>query len=176
MGIISASRIGRRVIELLQPFDVEILAWDPIADGEALAGVTWTTLDDLLRRSDVVSLHAPALPETERLIGRRELALIPDGATLINTARASLVDQDALLDELYDERIWAVIDVTDPEPLTPGHPLFSAPNLVLTPHVAGSQGNELLRLGDTALAEAARYAAGEAFARDIPERAGALLA
>jgi phosphoglycerate dehydrogenase-like enzyme len=90
-----------------------------------------------------------------------------DGATLVNTARGSLVDHDALLAELRCGRISAVLDVTDPEPLPPDSPLYTLPNVVLTPHIAGSLGTEVRRLGDAAIEELARYAAGHPFAHPL---------
>lgn len=177
VGIVSASRIGRRVIELLRPFDMDVLVWDPtLGEDEVIEGARRVELDELLSTSDVVSVHAPAIPETDGLIGRSELALLPSGATIINTARGSVIDQQALLDELYARRIHAVIDVTDPDVLPPGHPLFAAPNLVLTPHIAGSQGVELYRLGDAAIIETERFARGEPFLHDVAQPAFARLA
>ena len=149
VGIVGASRIGRRVLELLRPFDIECLIYDPTlydVDARAL-GARLVSLPELLTRSQVVSIHAPALAETHRMIGAPQLALMPDGATLINTARGSLVDTDALVAELTTGRLRAVLDVTDPEPLPAGHPLFSLPDVILTPHIAGSEGNELRRIG-----------------------------
>ncbi|MET4158296.1 hydroxyacid dehydrogenase [Agromyces sp. PvR057] len=166
VGIIGASRIGRRVIELLRPFDVEVLLYDPVADDE-IAGVRRAGLAELLASSDVVSLHAPEMAETRHMIDRAGLASMRDGATLINTARGSLVEQDALVDELRSGRLYAVVDVTEPDVLDEDSPLFDVPNLVLTPHIAGSQGNELLRLGDETVRELARFAAGEPFRHDI---------
>jgi phosphoglycerate dehydrogenase-like enzyme len=87
-----------------------------------------------------------------------------DGATLINPARGALVDHDALIAELRTGRISAVLDVTDPEPLPAGSPLYELPNVVLTPHIAGALGTEVRRLGGAAIDEVARYAAGEPFA------------
>ena len=174
VGIIGASRIGRRVIELLSPFDVHVLLYDPIA--EEIPGVERVALDELLRRSDVVSVHAPENPSTRHMIDRRALALMPDGTTLINTARGSLVDERALVDELNAGRLYAVIDVTDPDPPLPDSPLFEAPGLLLTPHIAGSQGNELFRLGDAAVAEVERFVAGEPFLDDVPEEQVAFIA
>nr|BFF25150.1 hypothetical protein GCM10025732_31150 [Glycomyces mayteni] len=84
-----------------------------------------------------------------------------DGAVLVNTARGALVDTDALVAELATGRISAIVDVTDPEPLPAASPLFDLPNLFLTPHVAGSQGNELARMGRLIVEEAERLAAGE---------------
>jgi phosphoglycerate dehydrogenase-like enzyme len=166
VGIVGASRIGRQVVELLRPFDLTVSLTDPYVSVPP-AGVRLRELDDLLRESDVVSLHAPANPETRHLLDRRRLALIPDGGVLINTARGSLVDTDALVGELASGRISAVLDVTDPEPLPPDSPLFDLPNVFLTPHIAGSHGNELGRLGQTVVAELERLTAGVPLAHRI---------
>ncbi|GAA5201857.1 hydroxyacid dehydrogenase [Microbacterium jejuense] len=159
VGVIGASRIGRRVLDLLRPFDIRCLVYDPSLSAVDAAGLgaELVTLPALLTRSRVVTIHAPALPETYRMIGRAELALMADGATLINTARGALVDTDALVDELRTDRLRAVLDVTDPEPLPPGHPLFSLTGATLTPHIAGSIGNELQRLGRHVVDEVERF-------------------
>jgi len=161
IGIVGASRIGRRVIERLRPYDLELLVSDPYLDpGEAdRLGVELLALDELLRRSDVVSLHAPATAETRGMLGAAELALLRDGATLVNTARGSLVDPVALDAELVSGRINAVLDVTEPPRLPADSPLFELPNVFLTPHIAGSGGNELHRLADSAVAEIERFCA-----------------
>jgi phosphoglycerate dehydrogenase-like enzyme len=155
VGIVGASRIGRQVIRLLEPFDLTVSLTDPYVSAPP-AGVRLLALDDLLRESDVVSLHAPATPETHHMLDKQRLALIPDGGVLINTARGSLVDTDALVGELATGRISAILDVTDPEPLPADSPLFDLPNVFLTPHIAGSHGNELGRLGQTVVAELER--------------------
>ncbi|MFC9126084.1 hydroxyacid dehydrogenase [Streptomyces sp. NPDC057099] len=162
VGVIGASRIGRRVLELLRPFDLRPALTDPYVDeAEAAAlGVPLLPLDDLLRTSDIVTVHAPETPETHHLIGRRELALMPDGAVLVNTARGALVDHDALVTELRAERLTAILDVTDPEPLPTDSPLYDLPGAFITPHLAGSQGNELARLGLAVTEEAERLVAG----------------
>jgi phosphoglycerate dehydrogenase-like enzyme len=160
VGIVGASRIGRRVIELLEPFDVRVLVSDPYVEGSV-------SLDDLLTASDVVSLHAPSLPSTRHMLDARRLALLRDGATLINTARGALIDQEALVAELVSGRIDAVIDVTEPEVLPPDSPLYDLPNVVLTPHIAGALGVEVRRLGASALDELERYARGEPFAHPV---------
>lgn len=117
-------------------------------------------------------MHAPQLPETHHLIGAAQLSAMATGTTLINTARGSLIDEGALLPELTSGRLHAVLDVTEPE-LPPAHsPLYELPNVLLTPHVAGSLGNELHRMADEALDELERYAAGLPFA--APVLAGAL--
>ncbi|MEV7684748.1 hydroxyacid dehydrogenase [Streptomyces bungoensis] len=162
VGIVGASRIGRRLIELLRPHDLRVALADPYVDeaGAARLGVSLLPLDDLLRTSDVVSLHAPQTPETRHLIDARRLALMPSGSVLVNTARGSLVDHDALIAELRAGRLSAVLDVTDPEPLPADSPLFGLPGAFVTPHLAGSQGNEVARLGRTVVEEAERLSAG----------------
>ncbi|MFJ4840983.1 hydroxyacid dehydrogenase [Streptomyces sp. NPDC088746] len=173
IGIVGASRIGRRLIELLRPFDFRVALADPyVDDAEAAAlGVTRMSLDTLLGRSDIVSVHAPATPETKHLIGRRELGLMPDGAVLVNTARGSLVDTEALVPELISGRISAVLDVTEPEPLPASSPLFDLPNAFLTPHLAGSQGNELARLGLSVAEELERLMHGLPLSHQIDRTA-----
>ena len=165
IGIVGASHVGRAVIRLLAPYRCEVVVSDPyVSAAEAAAmgsDVELVDLDTLLATSDVVSLHAPALPATERMIGPAQLALMMDGATLVNTARGVLVDHDALVAELAGGRLSAVLDVTDPEPLPAGHPLLALPNCVVTPHLAGSQGTELSRLAELVVDEIARFAAGE---------------
>ncbi|MEY9995263.1 phosphoglycerate dehydrogenase-like enzyme [Streptomyces sp. V4I8] len=162
VGVIGASRIGRRVIELLRPFDLRVSLTDPYVDaaGAAELGVPLLDLPELLRTSDVVTIHAPETPQTRHLIGPRELALMPDGAVLINTARGGLLDHDALITELRTGRLSAILDVTDPEPLPADSPLYDLPNAFITPHLAGSQGNEASRLGLAVAEEAARLLAG----------------
>jgi phosphoglycerate dehydrogenase-like enzyme len=169
VGIVGASRIGRRVIELLRPFDLCVLVFDPyLPDAEAAAlGVESVELDDLLARSDVVSLHAPLLPETRGLLDAGRLARLRDGAVLVNTARGGLVDTAALTRELASGRIEAVLDVTEPEVLPADSPLYDLENVLLTPHVAGSLGNETRRLGRLAVEEIERYARGEPFAHPV---------
>lgn len=163
IGIVGFSRIGRRVVELLRVLETAaVLVADPVADPAdvAAAGAEPVGLDELLRRSDVVSLHAPALPATHHLLGAAQLALLRDGATLVNTARGSLVDTAALEAECAAGRLDAVLDVTDPEPLPRTSVLHDLPNVMLTPHVAGSLGSETQRMSDQALDELERYVQG----------------
>ncbi|MEU3981001.1 hydroxyacid dehydrogenase [Streptomyces sp. NPDC026672] len=162
VGVVGASRVGRRLLELLRPFDLRVSLADPYVDAAEAdrLGVRLLPLDELLRDSDVVTLHAPDTAETRHLIGARELALMPTGAVLINTARGALLDHGALIAQLRAGRLTAVLDVTDPEPLPPDSPLRTLPNVHLTPHVAGSQGNELARLGTLVAQEAERLTTG----------------
>ncbi|MBB5079809.1 hydroxyacid dehydrogenase [Nonomuraea endophytica] len=165
VGVVGASRIGRRVIELLRPFDLEVLVSDPYLHEDL--GVAHVGLDELVARCDVVSLHAPDLPETRHMIDRARLAAMRDGATLINTARAALVDQDALTAELVSGRLHAVLDHTAPEILPSGSVLYDLPNVLVTPHIAGSLGGELARMADLAVDELVRYARGLPFAHGV---------
>lgn len=156
VGIIGASSIGSLVMERLTGYDTEVLLYDPWVTPEQAKGLraeVIPSLDDLARRSSILSVHAPETSATQGMISRSVLAALPDGGTLINTSRGALVDQDALVTELETGRIRAILDVTDPEALPPGHPLYALPNVFLTPHLAGSTGSELRRLGESALAE-----------------------
>jgi phosphoglycerate dehydrogenase-like enzyme len=169
VGVVGASRVGRRVIMMLRGLDVTTLVADPYltADAARDLGATRATLDDLIAASDILTLHAPDLPETRGMISGERLARMRDGAVLINTARGALVDTEALTAELVSGRLDAVLDVTDPEPL-PGHsPLHGLPNVLLTPHIAGAAGNEVRRLGESAVAEIERLAAGLPFRHPV---------
>ncbi|MFG3027258.1 hydroxyacid dehydrogenase [Streptomyces sp. NPDC048253] len=169
IGVIGASRVGRRLLELLRPYDFEVLLHDPYVDAaEAVElGAQLLSLEDLLRHSDIVTLHAPDIPETRHLLDRARLALIRDGGVLINTSRGALVDHPALTDELVSGRLHAVLDVTEPEPLPAGSPLYRLPNVFLTPHIAGSLGNELERLGRVVVEELERLADGLPLAHEV---------
>ena len=163
IGLIGASRVGRLVLERLSTLDSRLLLHDPyLTEGEAAAlGAELVDLETLMESSQVVSLHAPLLPETVGMITRELLAAMPDGGTFINTARGAIVDHNALVDECTSGRLQAVLDVTDPEPLPSDSPLFELDNVFLTPHISGSLGNEVARLGRAAVAEVARIARGE---------------
>ncbi|GHH93998.1 hydroxyacid dehydrogenase [Streptomyces capillispiralis] len=178
VGILSASLIGRRVIDLLRPHDVDVLLHDPyVDDTEAKElGVELVGLAELFRRGDTVSVHTPLLPGTRGLVGRTLIDSMRPDAVLINTARGAVVDQDALTDAALAGRIRAVLDVTDPEVLPPDHPLWSCDNVLLTPHLAGSQGNEWRRLADLAVAETGRWASGEGFLHPVRRERLAFLA
>lgn len=158
VGIVGASKIGRRVMELLTPHDVEVLVYDPYLDNSEASrlGARLVDLPELMTECSIVSLHAPSLPTTTHMIDAAGLASMQDGATLLNTARASLVDQEALVAELRSGRLRAVLDVTEPEVLPPDHELRTLHNVFITPHLAGAQGNELIRLGQSTMAELER--------------------
>ncbi len=163
VGLVGFSRIGRRVADRLRLLDTEqVLVADPFADPAQVAasGARLVELPELLRRSQILSLHAPLLAATRGMIGGPQLALLPDGATVINTARGGLVDHDALARECARGRLDAILDVTDPEPLPAGHPLLRLPNVMITPHVAGSLGSETRRMSNHAIDELERWVDG----------------
>ena len=163
VGLLGASRIAKMVAERLRSFDLEVLISDPYltTDQAAALGAELVDNDTLFRRSDILSVHAPLLPETVGLVDARLLALLKDGSSLINTARGKIIDSEALIRECVTGRIDAILDVTDPEPLPPDSPLLDLPNVFVTPHVAGAVGNEIARLGELAVSELERLAAGK---------------
>ncbi|MFJ6567498.1 hydroxyacid dehydrogenase [Streptomyces sp. NPDC091292] len=175
VGIVGASRIGRRVIAELARSDAgyRVLLSDPhVTDEEARRlGARRVPLAELCRESRVVSVHAPLLPETTGLLDAGMLDLIPDGGAVINTARGAIVDTDALIRACSSGRLEAYLDVTDPEPLPPGHPLLALPNVLVTPHMAGAQGSEVRRLGQYAVAEVRRWVAGEPLLGEVTPEA-----
>lgn len=165
VGIIGASAIGRRVMQLLAVFGVQVLLSDPYATPELAAQyqATLVPLTTLLAQSDVVSLHAPVTASTIGMLGAREFALIKDGAWFINTARAQLIDSDALLAQLQTGRINALLDVTEPyEPLPADSPFWQLPNCVILPHMAAVTREARLYQRDIMVAEIRRFVHGDA--------------
>jgi glyoxylate reductase len=133
LGIVGLGRIGSAVAQRARAFELRVLFHRRTPTGDA----DQRELDDLLRESDVVSLHVPLMPETRGLISRERLALLRDGATLVNTARGAVVDEDALVDELVAGRISAGLDVYVHEPAVPAA-LLDLPNVVLAPHIGSA--------------------------------------
>lgn len=154
IGVLGFSRVGQQVTALLQTvMSARVLVADPYVDPAdvAAAGASLVDFDTLLQECDVLTIHAPATEETRHMVDARALALLRDGATVVNTARGSLLDHDALAAECATGRLSAILDVTDPEPLPAESPLRHLPNVVLTPHIAGSLGNEVTDLCDSAI-------------------------
>ena len=162
VGIIGASNVGRYVIELLKPFDEKVLLYDPFVSEEEAAklGVEKLELDELLRRSDVVSLHAPANEHTYQMLNAEGLVSMKDEALIVNTGRGTLIDEPALIKELQKGRFFAFLDVTDPEPPAADSPLRTLDNVVVTPHIAGCIEN-CNRMGELAVEELRRFFAKE---------------
>jgi len=164
VGVIGLGMIGRLVVERLKPFDLTVLAYDPYAKNKTngTGKVEMTTLEDLFVRSDVVSLHAPWIPETEGMISGPHIESMKSNAAFINTARGALVREDEMIDVLKKRPdLTAVLDVTYPEPPGDDSPLWDLDNVFLTPHMAGSMGRECHRMGEYMLEELQRYLKGE---------------
>ncbi|MGP3638284.1 hydroxyacid dehydrogenase [Streptomyces sp. 24-1644] len=162
IGVIGASRTGRAYIAMVRAMGARVSVSDPfLSDEDAAAlGVSAVPLETLLSRSRIVAVHAPVTEETHRMIGAAQLALMPDGAGLVNTARSWLVDEDALLAELTSGRLDAAIDVFDAEPLPADHPFRTLPNVLLTPHQAAGSVECRQRLGASAVDEVLRLLSG----------------
>jgi phosphoglycerate dehydrogenase-like enzyme len=179
VGLISLSRTGTAVAKLLQVHPMRVIAYDPfVSEAAAKAlGVEKVSLDEVFAQSDVVSLHTPLLPETTGMITGAHLRAMKPGATFINTARGAIVREPEMLDVLEARAdLTALLDVTDPEPPAPGSRLFTLPNVVLTPHVAGTIDRERSLMGDYVVAELERYLAGQPLRGEIDERRFAILA
>lgn len=156
--IVGYGDIGRAIEARLLPFGVEVVRVARTAR-EGVHSVD--KLMDLLPTADVVILIVPFTSETTKMFGAPQIATMKQGALLVNAARGPVVDTDALLAALRENRIQAAVDVTDPEPLPDGHPLWSAPNLLITPHIAGSTSMFMKRAMQFAAAQVGRYLRGE---------------
>ncbi|MDX6282705.1 MAG: hypothetical protein QOH03_3776 [Kribbellaceae bacterium] len=172
VGLMSLGATGQATARLLARHDLVLQACDPYIDPLVASslGVRLVSLEELFATSDVVSLHAPVLDETRKVVSTRLLSSMKHDATLINTARGALIDEDALVGVLRQRTdLFAVLDVTDPEPPLPGSPLFSAANIVVTPHLAGTLNTERRRQGQLMSSELAHYVAGEPLEHEIFE-------
>jgi phosphoglycerate dehydrogenase-like enzyme len=158
--LVGYGSIGTDIERILAPFNVDLLRVARSARTDPQVHAV-SELDKLLPLAQVVILILPATAESNKLIGARQLALMPQGALLVNAARGPIVDTYALVDALNSGRIRAALDVTDPEPLPVGHPLWGCPNLLLTPHVGGSSPQFAPRALRIAAEELRRYMAGE---------------
>jgi phosphoglycerate dehydrogenase-like enzyme len=158
--LVGHGAIGKEIERMLAPFNVEMLRVARNARSVPKVHAV-SELDSLLPRAEVVVLILPLNVESQGLIGSRQFSLMRQGALLVNAARGPIVDTGALVEALNSGRIRAALDVTDPEPLPEGHPLWSCPNLLLTPHVAGSSPQFGPRSLSNAAAELRRYIDGE---------------
>lgn len=163
VGVVGSGYVGQKVIGLLRAFGSQVLVADPYLTDERAAGlgVERVELDDLFARCLVVTLHAPVLPSTVGMVGARQLALLQDGALLINMARAAIVDDAALLDELRTGRFRAVLDVFEEEPVPADSPYLRLDNVVVTPHIAGRTEDTHLLQGRAMVQEIERFLTGQ---------------
>jgi D-3-phosphoglycerate dehydrogenase/(S)-sulfolactate dehydrogenase len=165
VGIVGTGLIGREVVKRLAGFEPRIVAYDVVESKEMAQrfGVEYVSFDELLRQSDVLTLHAPLLPETRGLIDAAALAKMKPTAYVVNTARGPLVDEVAIAQALSVGQIaGAALDVFEREPLPAASPLRQAPNLILTPHIAGVTHQSRAAMAAMAVENVARVLRGEA--------------
>ncbi|MGW6280816.1 2-hydroxyacid dehydrogenase [Kribbella sp. NPDC055071] len=159
VGLIGYGAIGQRVARVMLAFGAQVLVADPFVD-KSPDGIELVELDELLRRSDVVSLHARLTDQTRNMIGADQIALMPPGAVLVNTARGGLLDYDAAVDALESGHLGAAaFDVFPVEPIPASSRLLTAPNLVITPHLAGATRQTAHRAATLATEAVATYLA-----------------
>lgn len=172
VGLLALGRIGRLVAARLQSLAVETLAYDPlVSPAEAAAlHVRSCSLEEIFARADVVSCHVPLLPATRRLLRGSHFAAMKPGAVFLNTARGEVVAEDELIAALHDRPdLFAVLDVTDPEPPAPDSALYRLPNVLLTPHLAGCVGPECRRLGASIVEDVERFVRGARLENEVTE-------
>ncbi|MEF3305588.1 hydroxyacid dehydrogenase [Paenibacillus sp. GYB003] len=160
VGIIGASSVGRQVVELLRPFQTRVLLYDPYltADGAAKLGVTNVdSLTELCAACDAITLHTPKTSETYHLLKEEQFRAMKDDAVFINTSRGDCIDEQALIRELQRGRLFAFLDVSDPEPALPDNPIRTLPNVIYTSHLAGGASTHI---GDQAVDDIAAFASG----------------
>jgi D-3-phosphoglycerate dehydrogenase len=163
VGLLGFGRIAQEVARRLAGFGVDVVAHDPYADAEAATAlsVELCGLDELLRRSDILSIHAPLTDETRALLDRDRLALLPGGAVVVNAGRGGIVDHDALLEALEEGRLaGAALDVTGVEPADPDDPLLARGDVVCTPHMAYYSEESLVELRRSVARNAATVLTG----------------
>ncbi len=164
LGLIGVGAIGRRVAEAGAAFGMSVLAYDPYATNVP-ATVAMCELKKLLAEADVISLHCPLTDENHNLINRDTLALMRDGAILINTARGGLIDQQALGEALHSGKLRAVgLDTFETEPLTAPHIFSGLPNVILTPHIGGVSSDAYVNMGKAAAQNILQVLAGTSLA------------
>jgi glycerate dehydrogenase len=163
MGIIGFGRIGQAVSKIAQAFGMKVLAYDEYRN-QALENETlhYTTLDGLLKDSDVISLHCPLFPSTKGIINRGTIAKMKDGVILINTSRGPLIVEEDLKEALASGKVaYAAVDVVFSEPIRADNPLYSAPNCIVTPHIAWAPKESRARLMDIAVENLRSYLSGK---------------
>ena len=178
-GLIGYGAIGTRVARILRGFGCHVLVYDPYVKPETLGDLAQSVeLDELLSCSRIVSLHARATPETQGMIGRKQVAAMPAGSVLINCARGTLVDYDAVCDALDSGHLWgAGFDVFSEEPIPADSRLLTTPHIVMTPHIAGASKQTAEKAARIAAGEVRRFLSGEPLEHCLnPEAAGGKLA
>lgn len=170
VGLISLGAVGMRVAELLRGFDVDVIAYDPLIDRETLRGkaISLVGLDEIFERSDVISVHSPLLKETEGLVSGELVGRMKPYSTLINTARGGVLEEGKVIEVLRRRSdLTAFLDVTSEEPPSFESPLFELPNVLITPHVSGSMGNECQRMGQFMVGEYMRFLKNQPLTHEV---------
>lgn len=170
VGVISMSNVGKNLVLLLKNVTDNILVYDPYWSGHDIGkfgGIKVETLYEIAERCDVVCLCAPLLTTTEGMIDKKFFQKMKDGAVFINTARGKIIDEAALIDELKKERIFACLDVTNPEPPSKDSPLRKLKNVLLSPHIAGIVNSGLSDMGRFCVEEIKRFLKGEPLLNEI---------
>ncbi len=170
VGLVGLGVIGAEVARRLKDYRLTVYAYDPYCSDEKAEalGVTLCDLDTLFARCDVVSNHTPNIPATRGMMTYEHFSRLPAYATFLNTGRGAQVVEDDLIRALREvpTRV-AVLDVTDPEPPVEGHPFYEMENVILTPHIAGSAGDECFRMGEYMMEESRRFMAGDALRYEV---------
>ncbi|MCB0060471.1 MAG: hypothetical protein KDE19_00075, partial [Caldilineaceae bacterium] len=162
VGLLGCGHMGRRLIKLLRPFDVDIWVHDPYLPremAEAL-GFVQTSLTNVMSKCNVIVCLAPLTPKTKGMIGEAELALIRPRSVLVNVSRGAVIETDALVERLQRGDIFAGLDVLDPEPIDPAHPIAQLPNVFLSPHIGWYSGDQYPHFFQLMLDELERFFAG----------------
>ena len=179
VGLVSLGMIGSLVARKLKSLDVQVIAYDPYVSQKKASqlGVELYALEDVFQQADVISLHTPWLPETEGMIRGEHIASMKQGATLINTARGAIVRQDELVAVLQQRPdLYALLDVTFPEPPEADAPIWKLPNIIVSPHIAGSLDRECERNGQYVVEELKRYLAGKPLKYAITQKRAVFMA
>lgn len=169
VGFVGLGSVGRALLDLLRPFGVTVLVYDPYLDRTALESWSFADqvdLEECLRSSDVVSVHAARTEETRNLMNADRLSRLRDGALLVNAARGAIIDEDALVAELESGRFSVVLDVFVEEPLPDDSPLRRMRNVILSPHISGVPSHSLI--GEAMVEEVERHIAGAELRHEIP--------
>jgi len=164
VGIVGFGNIGRQVAERMRSFRTQVIAYDPYVSHEMMEklGAKPTNLDNLLKISDIISIHVPLTKETKQLIGKKELASMKDSIVLVNTSRGSVMDQEALITSLRNGRIAAAgLDVLTKEPPSSDDPLLKLENVIVTPHIGWYSEQSSSKLQENVALEAVRILAGK---------------
>ena len=169
ISLVGLGTIGRFLLDLLKPFNVQVKVYDPYVSPASLSefpNVTLASLEEVLAWGEIVSIHASLTTETRGMLNANRLALIRDGALFVNTARGAIVDEQALAHELKSGRLYGVLDVYTREPLPPDSPLYDLENVTLQPHTAGCTAREAMSV--VMIEEIARFQKGEPLLYEIP--------